>query len=193
MAAAPYPQLAPGEQVLAEAPLGGGTAVLTGRRLVIAGRAGEESVALAHIATVRVRYERAFGAIAVGAVLIAFALILFSVTSPLRTLILNQSVGLQPAATQERAANPDGAGGIAVAVQTVLETAAGVVGAFPVVAWLLLLVGLARIALGAIGQTVVTIAAGGAEVAFSRRGSSQPLQDFVAEVGRQLPGPAQPK
>lgn len=30
MAAAPYPQLAPGEQVLAEAPLGGGTAVLTG-------------------------------------------------------------------------------------------------------------------------------------------------------------------
>jgi hypothetical protein len=39
----------------------------------------------------------------------------------------------------------------------------------------------------------VTIAAGGAEVAFSRRGSSRPLQDFVAEVGRQLPGPAQPK
>lgn len=193
MAAAPYPQLAPGEQALAEVALGGGSAVLTGRRLVIAGRAGEESVTLAHIAAVRVRYERATGAIAIGAVLIAIALILFSVTSPLRTLILNQSVGLQSAASQERAASPDGAGGIAVAVQTVLETAARVVGVFPIVAWLLLLVGLARIALGAIGQTIVTIAAGGAEVAFSHRGNYRPLHEFVAEVGRRLPGPAQPK
>lgn len=193
MAAAPYPQLAPGEQVLAEAPLGGGTAVLTARRLVIAGRAGEESVALAHIAAVRVHYDRAFRAIAFGAVLIALALVLFSVTSPLRTLLLNQSVGLQPAASQERAAHADGAGGIAVAVQSVLEAAARVVGAFPVVAWLLLLAGLARIVLGAIGRTVVTIAAGGAEVAFSRRGHSRPLHDFVAEVGRRLPGPAQAK
>lgn len=193
MATAPYPQLAAGEQVLAEAALGGGTAVLTGRRLAIAGRAGEQSVALAHVAAVRVRYERAAGAIAFGAVLVAMALVLFAVTAPLRTLILNQSVGLQAAASQERAASPDGAGGIAVGVQTVLETAAGIVRAFPVVGWLLLLVGLARIVLGAIGQTIVTIAAGGAEVTFSRRGNSRHLHDFVAEVGRQLPGPATPK
>ena len=38
MATAPYPQLGPGEQVLAETPLGGATAVLTDRRLVVAGR-----------------------------------------------------------------------------------------------------------------------------------------------------------
>jgi hypothetical protein len=193
VAAAPYPQLAPGEQVLAEAPLGGGSAVLTERRLVVASRAGEDSVALAHIAAVRVRYERALGAIAVGATLILAALILFAVTSPLRTLILNQSVGLQSAATQERAASPDGAGGIVVAVQKVLEATASVVGAFPVAAWLLLIVGIARIVLGVIGRTVVTIAAGGAEVAFARRGNSRPLHDFVAEVGRQLPGPPRPK
>lgn len=189
MPTAPYPQLGAGERALAETPLGGGTAVLTDRRLVVAGRGREESVPLAHIAVVRVRFERAFGGIAFGAALIVAALILFSITSPLRTLILNQSVGLEPAASQERAANAGGAGGVAVAVQKVLETAAGIVGVFPVAAWLLVIAGLARIALGVIGRTVVTVAAGGAELEFSRRGNSAPLHDFVVEIGRQLPGP----
>jgi hypothetical protein len=183
VATAPYPQLGAGERALAETPLGGGTAVLTDRRLVVAGRGREESVPLAHIAIVGVRFERAFGGIAFGAALIVAALILFSITSPLRTLILNQSVGLEPAASQERAANAGGAG------QKVLETAAGIVGVFPVAAWLLVIAGLARIALGVIGRTVVTVAAGGAELEFSRRGNSVPLHDFVAEIGRQLPGP----
>jgi hypothetical protein len=192
VATAPYPQLGPGEHAIAETPLGGAIAVLTDRRLVVSGRDLEESVPLTHIAMVRVRFERAFGGIAFGAVLIAVALILFSITSPLRTLILNQSVGLEAAASQERAANAGGAGGIAVAVQKVLETTAGVVGAFPVVGWLLLIAGLARIALGVIGRTVVTVAAGGAEMEFAKRGNSVPLQDFVAEIGRHLPGPSQP-
>jgi len=192
VATTPYPQLGPGEQVLAETPLGGATAVLTDRRIVVAGRGLEQSLPLAHVAVVSVRFERAFGAVAFGVALIITALILFSITSPLRTLILNQSVGLEPAASQERAANPDSAGGIAITVQKILEGAAGVVGVFPVAGWLLLLAGLAKIVLGAIGRTVVTVAAGGAEVEFSKRGNSRPLQDFVTEVGRQLPGPARP-
>jgi hypothetical protein len=192
VATAPYPQLGPGEQVLAETPLGGAAAVLTDRRLVVAGPGQERSLPLAHIAVVSVRFERAFGAIALGVALVVAAFVLFSITSPLRTLILNQSVGLEPAASQERAANPDSAAGIAVVVQRILEGAAGVVGVFPVVGWLLLLTGIVRIVLGAIGHTVVTVAAGGAEVEFSKRGHSRPLQDFVAEVGRQLPGPARP-
>jgi hypothetical protein len=192
VATAAYPQLAPGERVIAEAPLGGETAVLTDRRLVVAGRGLEESLPLAHIAVVRVRFERMFGSIAFGAALLVAAFVLFSITSPLRTLILNQSVGLEQAASQERAASPEGAGGVAVAVQRVLEGTARIVGAFPVAAWLLLLAGLAKIVLGAIGRTVVTVAAGGAEVEFSQRGNRRPLQAFVAEVGRQLPGPPQP-
>jgi len=192
VATAPYPQLGPGEHVVAETALGGATAVLTDRRLVVAGRGLEESLPLTHVAVVRVRFERAFGGIAFGVALIVAALILFSITSPLRTLILNQSVGLEPAASQERAANADGVGGIAVAVQKILEAAAGVVGVFPVAGWLLLLAGIARIALGVIGRTVVTVAAGGAGVEFSKRGNSRSLQDFVAEVGRQLPGPPPP-
>jgi hypothetical protein len=163
--------------------------VLTDRRLVVAGRGLEESLPLAHIAVVRVRYERAFGGIVFGAGLLVAALILFAITAPLRTLILDQSVGLETAATQERAANAGSAGGIAVTVQHALETAAGIVGVFPVAGWLLVILGLARIALGILGRTVVTIAAGGAEVEFSKRGNSAPLQDFVGEIGRQLPGP----
>jgi hypothetical protein len=189
VATAPYPQLGAGERVVAETPLAGATAVLTDRRLVVAGRGLEESLPLAHIAMVRVRFERALGGIALGAALIAAALILFSITSPLRTLILNQSVGLEPAASQERAAHADGVGGIAMAVQKVLEAAAQTVRVFPVAGWLLLLVGIARIVLGVVGRTVVTVAGGGAEVEFSKRGNSAALQEFVAEVGRQLPGP----
>ena len=113
-------------------------------------------------------------------------------TAPLRTLLLNQSVGLEPAVSQERATNPEGAGGVAIAAQRVLEVAAGIVGAFPIAGWLLLLTGLAQIVIAAIGRTVVTVAAGGAEVEFSKRGNNRTLQDFVAEVGRQLPGPPRP-
>ena len=189
MASAPYPQLGPGEHVVAETPLAGEIAVLTDRRLVVSGRGLEESLPLAHIAVVRVRFERAFGGIVLGVALIAAALLLFSITSPLRALILNQSVGLEAAASQERAAHADGAGGIAVVVQKVLEATAGVVGVFPIAGWLLLLGGIARTALGVVGRTVVTVAAGGAEVEFSKLGNSRTLQDFVAEVGRQLPGP----
>jgi hypothetical protein len=192
VASAPYPQLAPGERVIAEAPLGGETAVLTDRRLVVSGPGVEESLPLAHIAVVRVRFERMFGSIAFGAALIVAAFVLFAITSPLRTLILNQSVGLEQAASQERAAHPEGAAGVAAAVQRVLEGAARIVGAFPLVAWLLLLAGLAKGVLGAIGRTVVTVAAGGAEVEFAQRGNRRPLQEFVAEVGRHLPGPPTP-
>jgi hypothetical protein len=189
VATAPYPQLGPGERAVAETPLGGATAVLTDRRLVVAGRGLEESLPLAHIAVVRVRYERAFGGIAFGATLIVVALLLFAITSPLRTLILNQSVGLEAAASQERTADGGGPGGIAGAMQKVLETTAGLVGVFPVAGWLLVILGLARIALGIVGRTVVTVTAGGAEVEFSKRGNSAPLHDFVGELGRQLPGP----
>ena len=192
MRAAPaYPDLAPGERSLAETPLGGATAVLTDRRLVVTGRDFEQSLPLAHVALVRVRFERAGRSIAFGIGLLVAAAVLFAVASPLRALLLNQSVSLEQAAAEERGANAQSGatGGIASGMQKILGGLAAIVGLFPVAGWLLLLAGLAKIALGVIGQTVVTVAAGGAEVEFARRGNSRPLHEFVAEVGRQLPGP----
>jgi len=190
-AAPAYPDLAPGERALAETPLGGATAVLTDRRLVVTGRDFEQSLPLAHVALVRVRFERTGRAIAFGVGLLLAAAVLFAAASPLRALLLNQSVSLEPAATEERSANAQSgaAGGIASGMQRILGALAAIVGLFPVAAWLLLAVGGLRIALGVVGRTVVTVAAGGAEVEFAQRGNSRPLHEFVAEVGRQLPGP----
>lgn len=191
--AAAQPDLAPGEQALAETPLGRDVAMLTDRRVIVAGPALEQSVPLAHIALVRVRFERKAGAIVGGAILVAVALLLFGVASPLRTLLLNQGVALEPAAAQERAiATQEGSagGGLASGMQRILGVAARLAGAFPALGWVLLILGVVRIVLGAIGRTVVTIAGGGAEVEFSRFGNSLALREFVAEVGRRLPVPA---
>jgi hypothetical protein len=186
----PYPVLAPGERAVAETALGGATAMLTDRRLIVTGRDFEQSLPLAHIALVRVRFERMAGAIVIGVGLVVAAAVLFAAASPLRALLLNQSVALETAASEERAASAaGGGGGIASGMQKILGGLAAIVSLFPLAGWLLLLAGLAKIALGGIGRTVVTVAAGGAEVEFDRRGNSRPLHEFVAEVGRQLPGP----
>jgi hypothetical protein len=184
-----YPALAADERALAEHSLGRTTAVLTDRRLVLAGREFEQSLPLAHIALVRVRFERMLNAIALGVGLIVVAAVLFAVTSPLRTLLYNQSVALESAASEERAAGPQGGGGIASGMQRILGALVGVVRLFPLAGWLLLLAGAAKIALGLIGRTVVRVTAGGAEIEFAQRGNQQMLREFVAEVGRQLPAP----
>jgi hypothetical protein len=190
-AAPAYPVLAPGERAIAETPLGGATAVLTDRRLVVTGRDFEQSLPLAHVALVRVRFERTGRAVAYGVALLVAAAVLFAVASPLRALLLNQSVSLEQAAAEERGANAQtgAGGGIASGLQRILGGLAAIVGLFPVAGWLLLLGGAAKIALGVVGRTVVTVAAGGAEVEFAKRGNSRPLHEFAAEVGRQLPGP----
>ena len=56
--------------------------------------------------------------------------------------------------------------------------------------WLLLLVAAAKIALGILGRT--RLAASGGEIEFAKRGHDRALHDFIAEVGRQLPGAGRP-
>lgn len=183
-----YPVLAAGETALAEHPLGGATAVLTDRRLVVAGRTYEESLPLAQISFVRVRFERLARAVGVGIALLVAAAVLFAAAGPLRTLLYNQSVALEPAASEERSGGAHG-GGIAAGMQRILGALAAIVRYFPLVGWLLLATGAAQIALGVIGRTVVTVAAGGAEIELEQRGDRAPLRAFAAEIGRQLPPP----
>jgi hypothetical protein len=185
-----YPQLGTGERAITDVRLGADTAVLTDRRVVVTGRNFEQSLPLAHISVVRVRFERIAGDLIFAAVAIIVALILFAVSSPVRSFFLVQATSLAAAAQAER----DGGEGheIAQGMQRLLGVGASLARLLPVLGWLLLLAAAAKIALGILGRTVVTLAASGGEIAFEKRGHDRALHDFIAEVGRQLPGAGRP-
>jgi hypothetical protein len=190
MRAPTYPRLAATEQVITEARLGHDTAVLTDRRVIVAGRHLEQSLPLGHIALLRVKFERPARNFVAAFVLIIVAVGLLAIASPVRTFLLDSSVSLEPAASQERA-NPNGAQqGLAQALQRIVRTVASAARILPWVGWLLLVVAVVELFIGFLGRTEVSVAAGGSEVFFSRRGNDSALQEFIAEVGRHLPAPA---
>ena len=185
-----YPQLGAGERAITDVRLGADTAVLTDRRVVVAGRNFEQSLPLAHISVVRVRFERIAGDMIFAAVAILVALILFAVASPARSFLVGQAASLEPAAQAER----DGGEGheLAQGMQRLVGAAVTLTRLLPVLGWLLLAAAAAKIALGIFGRTVVSLAASGGEVEFAKRGHDRALHDFIAEVGRQLPGAGRP-
>jgi hypothetical protein len=185
----PYPHLTGNERVVAEARLAGETAVLTDRRLVVGDGADEQSFALGQIAVVRTRFERSIREIVRGIIFILVAIVLIAVSTPARTFLLNYGTKLESTIQREQAAEGGGLSGAIRAVQQGLNLLADIAGALPILGWLLILIGLARIALGALGRTLVTIFAGGGEFEFYRRGWRRELADFASEVGKHLPGP----
>jgi hypothetical protein len=185
-----YPQLGTGERAITDVRLGADTAVLTDRRVVVTGRNFEQSLPLAHISLVRVRFERIAGDLVFAAVAVLAALVLFAVAPPMRAFLVGQAASLEPAAQAER----DGGEGheLAQGMQRLVGAAATLARLLPVLGWLLLLAAAAKIALGVFGRTVVTLAASGGEIDFAKRGHDRALHDFIAEVGRQLPGTGRP-
>ncbi|MCG6874013.1 MAG: hypothetical protein LJE97_02875 [Betaproteobacteria bacterium] len=185
----PYPHLTGTERVIAEAPLGAETAVLTDRRVVVGDGDDEQSFALGQIAAVRTRFERSMREIARGALFIFVAMILIAVSSPARTFLLNYGTKLEPTIQREQAAEGGGLAGALIAVQQGLNLLADVAGALPILGWVLIVLGLVRIMLGAFGRTVVTIFAGSGEFEFYRRGRRRDLADFAREIGKHLSVP----
>ncbi len=185
-----YPQLASAERVVAELPLGAETAVLTDRRLVVGSGGGERSFALGQIAMVQAHFERATGEIVRGVVFVLIAAILFAVAGPARTVLLNLGTRLEPAAQHEQTAEEGGGlAGAVRAVQGGLDGLAAAARVLPLLALVLLGIGGARIALGVVGRTVVTIHAGGGAFEFARRGRRPALEEFARELGQRLPAP----
>lgn len=187
---APYPQLDAGERMLAEVASRGETAVLTQRRLVIAGRDGESSTALAHIASLSVRFERLTGAILSGLVLAAVAALLFAVAGPVRGFFLAQGASLEASVRQEQAQTAAADASLSSALSRIAGSLAAASRAIPWFGAFFLLLAAVNLARGLIGRTVVTIFAGGGAIDLTRTGRSRPIEDFVKEVGRHLPGPA---
>jgi hypothetical protein len=186
----PYPQLDAGERTVAELASVGETAVLTDRRLIVASRAGESSTALAHIATLRVRYEQLPRAILGGLVLAAIAALLLAIATPVRTFLLNQSVAMENSARQEKE-RPEAEGssvsGMLARIAGSLASAARILSPF---GWVLALLAAVNLVRGIVGRTVVTVFAGGGELEMVRFGRNRRIEEFVKEVGRNLPGPA---
>jgi hypothetical protein len=183
--ATPYPELAHGETMLAEARLGADTGVLTNRRLVVAGAAAEQSFPLQQIAMVSVRFERLWREVAWGAVFVAVAFVLFSLSNPVRIVLIGQMSSVE-AQIQKEQAEPGGTAGVARMTKEILTVLQRVAALISPVAWLLLLVGLARAGLGAFGRTVVSVFAGGGEAEFAKRGRDRGVEEFAKEVGRAL-------
>lgn len=190
---APYPQLDSGERSLAEVVSRGETAVLTPRRLVIAGRDGESSTALAHIASLRVRYERLPRAVFSGLVLLAVAALLFAITPPLRGFLLAQGASLEAAARPEATQSAGDDSSLPHVLSRIAGSLAGATRAIPWFGALLLVFGVVNLVRGVLGRTVVSIFAGGGELELVRVGRSRPIEAFVKEVGRHLPAPPAPR
>ena len=186
----PHPQLDTGERTLAEVTSRGETAVLTQRRLVIASPDGESSTALAHIASLSVRFERLQGAILSGIVLAAIAALLFAAASPVRAFFLAQSTSLDASARQEQAQSTASDASLSSALARISGSLASASRSIPVFGVFFLVLGALNLGRGVYGRTVVTIFAGGGEVQLVRAGRNRPIEEFVREVGRNLPGPA---
>ena len=190
---APYPQLDTGERALAEVVSRGETAVLTQRRLVIAGRDGESSTALAHIASLRVRFERLPRAALAGLALLAVAAALFAAAGPVRAFFLAQATTLETNARQEQASGAAGEAGLPPVLARIATSLAGAARVLPWLGLLALALGALQLGRGLLGRTVVTVFAGGGELELVRLGRSRPIEDFVKEVGRHLPAPVLPR
>jgi hypothetical protein len=178
---AAYPQLGPGEKVLAETPLGADVALLTDRRLIVAGRNFENSFALAQVGLVRSAFRRSSREIAIGAAIVLAGLLLLAIAGPLRTVLAAQIASFDSAGAESAGA---------MLAASLLRGARTVVGYLPLAGFALGALGLVRAAIGVLGRTTVSVHAGGGELEYSRRGRDRALEAFVREVGHILPPPA---
>jgi hypothetical protein len=175
-----HPPLGSGENVVAEAALGTDLALLTDRRLIVTGRSFENSFALAQIGLVRSAFRRSSREIAVGAGLLLAGLLLLSIAGPLKSALAAQIASLE-------ASGADSPG--AALTVSLLRGARNVVRYLPLAGYLLGALGLVRAAIGVLGQTTVSVHAGGGELQYTRRGRDRALEAFVREVGQRLPAP----
>jgi hypothetical protein len=180
-------QLADGEQLITEVPLGpasfSGTLALTDRRLLASAPGFEESIPLKAVASVRSAYLRDFSAIIVGAILLIVGLSFGSAYKSLETAINSLAYSAQrrfsdktpPAADQ---ADSD------VAYGRYINVPAGLIWVLmlPLLGW-----GGYKVYRGVVGETELVVGTAAGEFRRLRDGRRGDMLDFVEEVGRRLP------
>ncbi|HEX5092670.1 MAG TPA: hypothetical protein VFV84_08290 [Burkholderiales bacterium] len=148
-------------------PLRGTQLALFASRLLHQGPGQMESIALSAIAAVRVGYQRNFGRIAWGAVLILVAILLVVIAGPLS------------GAAAEAAAEINGANSIARLLRGTLVLLGAVASILPAAGVASLLGGGALAAFGWIGTTTMVLSLPSAENAYPVRGQNRTLVEFA--------------
>jgi len=148
-------------------PLRGTQLSLFAARLLHQGAGQMESITLSAVAAVRVGFERNFGRIGWGGVLIVAALLLFLAAGPLSGL------------AADAAAEITGKNAVAQLLRGTLHTLGALASVLPAAGVAALLGGGALIAFGWIGLTTVVLSLPAAERAYSVRGQSRMLVDFA--------------
>jgi hypothetical protein len=179
------PQLTGAEQVLAQAAVSGGVALLTTRRLVVSSASGERSVALSAVGAVEVAFERSIRRIVTGLVLIGIAVLLLGVTGHIAGYLTAQSQSLDSLLRTE-GTDTNAVTGISSQAQRGLSAVAVGAAWLPLIAWALLIWGGARIALGVWGTTAVDVFSMVGHYRLERRGHSTPLDELGREMARRF-------
>jgi hypothetical protein len=176
-------QLADSEQVISEVPLGSaplfGALVLTNRRLVMTSPNTEESIPLAHVASIRSAYLRDYAGAAAGVVILAIALIFGAGYKNLETAVNGAIYTAQKHFFEKTTADSDGNN-----YGRYINISAGLVWLLmlPLVGW-----GGYKAYKGGYGETELTVGTAAGELRRARDGNRRDFRDFVEEAGRRLP------
>ena len=175
-------QLANGEQVISEVPLGAaalyGALTLTNRRLVMTAPSAEESIPLAQIANIRSAFMRDYARALVGAVILALALAFGAGYKTLETA-LNGGIYTAQKHFFEKTAESEGSNyGRYINISGTLIWLL----MLPLIGW-----GGYMIYKGVFGETELVVGTSAGEWRRLRDGNRRDFREFVEEAGRRLP------
>lgn len=176
------------EQVLAQATVVGGIALLTDKRLVVSRASGERSVAMHSVGAVDVGFQRSARHIILGIVLVGIAVVLIGLAGRIGGFLSAQAESLESAVRSEGAES-------SAAVSIGAQTQRGIAGVATAARWLpwvaagLLIWGAARIALGVWGVTAVDIFTVVGHYRLEARGRSSHLDELGHEMARRASEP----
>lgn len=163
--------------LLAEVQVGGGMLSLYQGRLVHRGDAVTETIPLAQLASVRIAFEREAGKLGGAIALGAVAALLLAIAAPLRAWL---------AALAGKAVEPGARESLDTLLHSVFTALAGVAGALPWIATVLLIAGAALAALWAYGRSTLTLSFAATERVLSLRGRNAALLDFSETLAARL-------
>lgn len=180
-------QLANGEQLITEVPLGpvsfSGTLTLTDRRLLASAPGYEESIPLKAVSSVRSAYLRDFGAIIVGIILLVIGLGFGSVYKSLETGVNGLIYSAQRRISDKTPPAAD-QGDTETTYGRYINVPSGLIWVLmlPLIGW-----GGYKVYKGVVGETELVVGTAAGEFRRLRDGRRRDFQDFAEEVGRHLP------
>jgi hypothetical protein len=179
------PKLTTTEQVIAQANVSLGLAVLTDKRIVVSSTTGERSIALTAVGSVEVAYGRSARRILSGLAIAAVAILLLIAAGNVARFLTTQAQSIESLIRAE-GTEPNAAATLSTPAQKGIAGAAAVAKILPWLAWPLLIWGLVRIAGGIRGTTAVDVFTMVGHSRLECAGRSGPLDELGREMARRF-------